>query len=355
MNILYGVQATGHGHISRARAMAKAFTRHAADVTWLFSGRERDKLPDMTPFGEFEHRDGLTFQTAHGRIRHRDTLLKSRPVRFLKDVKQLDLSGYDVVVTDFEPVTAWAAWRAGVPSVGIGHQYAFGPGVPSTGSNVVTRGIMRQFAPARLPLGLHWYPYRGNVLPPILDLPDLQRTNAGHILVYLPFEDQETVIRLLNTLPGTDFVLYASGMTRCQRGNVACHPTDNLGFKQHLASCRGVLCNSGFELVSECLQWRKPLLTRPLAGQTEQLSNALAIEQLGYGHVMHSLSKERIEHWLDAMAPPPAEPFTDVAQCLAAWLAGGMRESVATLQYMLWPGTVPLKAADTRLVLDTAA
>ena len=355
MKILYGVQATGHGHISRARAMAKAFTKHDVEITWLFSGRQREKLPDMTPFGDFEHRDGLTFQTAHGQIKHVDTILKARPLRFLKDVIQLDLSPYDAVVTDFEPVTAWAAKLAGVPSVGIGHQYAFGPGVPNTGSNIVTRAIMRQFAPTQKSLGLHWFPYRDNVLPPILDLPDIERSKAGHILVYLPFENQDTVIELLNTLPDTEFVLYASGMTRSQRGNVACHPTDNMGFKQHLASCRGVLCNSGFELISECLQWRKPLLTRPLVGQTEQLSNALAIEQLGYGHVMHSLSKERIKHWLDAMAHAPAEPFTDVAQCLAAWLAGGMRESISTLQYMLWPGTVPLKAADSRLITSTAA
>lgn len=354
MRILYGVQATGHGHISRARAMARALGKHDAEVTWLFSGRERDKLPDMTPFGDFEHREGLTFQTAHGQIQHLDTVLKASPVRFTKDVVQLDLSGYDVVVTDFEPVTAWAARRQGIPSVGIGHQYAFGPGVPSTGSNFLTRAIMRQFAPALLPLGLHWHPYRDNVLPPILDLPDLPRSNAGHILVYLPFENQETVIRLLNGLPDTDFVLYASDITKSRRGNVACHPTDNMGFKQHLASCRGVLCNSGFELVSECLQWGKPVLTRPLAGQTEQLSNALAIEQLGYGQVMHTLSAERIALWLKTMKRPTAEPFTDVAQCLAAWLAGGMRESTSTLQYLLWPGTVPLTAADTTLALDAA-
>ncbi|GAB5450966.1 MAG: glycosyltransferase family protein [Halioglobus sp.] len=355
MKILYGVQATGHGHISRARAMATAFAKHDAEVTWLFSGRERNHLPDMTPFGDFEHREGLTFRTAHGRVQHVDTVLKAKPLRFLRDVMQLDLSGYDVVVTDFEPVTAWAAKRAGVPSVGIGHQYAFGPGVPSTGSNIVTRAIMRQFAPAQCSLGLHWFPYRDNVLPPILDLPDLQRGNAGHILVYLPFEDQDTVIQLLNTLPDTQFVLYSGGVTRARRGNVDCYPTDNMGFKQHLASCRGVLCNSGFELVSECLQWGKPLLTRPLAGQTEQLSNALAIEQLGYGHVMHSLSVEQIQYWLGTMVQPPAAPFTNVAQCLAAWLAGGMRESISTLQYMLWPVAMTHKAPVSGLTLNRAA
>ena len=42
MHILYGVQGTGNGHISRANAMAQALARYPdVKVTWLLSGRER--------------------------------------------------------------------------------------------------------------------------------------------------------------------------------------------------------------------------------------------------------------------------------------------------------------------------
>ena len=37
MKILYGVQGTGQGHISRARAMADAFRNLDVEIDWLFS------------------------------------------------------------------------------------------------------------------------------------------------------------------------------------------------------------------------------------------------------------------------------------------------------------------------------
>ena len=57
--ILYGVQGTGQGHISRARGVAHALKDYDVDVTWLFSGRDKDKLFDMEPFGDFKHREAV--------------------------------------------------------------------------------------------------------------------------------------------------------------------------------------------------------------------------------------------------------------------------------------------------------
>ncbi|MAT91351.1 MAG: hypothetical protein CME59_01995 [Halioglobus sp.] len=338
MKILYGVQATGQGHISRARAMAAAFARHPqVEVQWLFSGRPRDKLFDMQPFGDYLHRRGLTFATDSGRIRYRATVTGNNPAQFLRDVRELDLARYDLVVTDFEPVCAWAARRHGVRSIGIGHQYAFGAHTPVRGGNALGRFIMRHFAPVDLALGLHWAPYGGTVLPPILDLPDLPLREAGHILVYLPFEDQEAVTRLLGEIPGQEFVQYASGLRHETRGNVTRHPANTQTFKRHLASSVGVICNSGFELVSECLHWRKPVLTKPLNGQMEQLSNALALEQLGYATTCDELTCRDIRRWLADPLRPPACGFPDVAAALARWLASGCREAPAILARELWP------------------
>ena len=52
-----------------------------------------------------------------------------------------------------------------------------------------------------------------------------------------------------------------------------------LGFEhgQAVRGCAGVVCNSGFELISECLQLGKTVLTRPVLGQMEQMSNAFAL------------------------------------------------------------------------------
>jgi uncharacterized protein (TIGR00661 family) len=338
MKILYGVQATGQGHISRARAMARALRGHPVQVEWLFSGRSRDKLFDMEPFGNYHYRTGLSFATRNGSIRYLETLRQLRPLTFLRDIRELDVASYDLVVTDFEPVTAWAGRLAGVETVGIGHQYAFGSGTPRDGQSWLSETIMRNFAPVCRPLGLHWYPYGNNILPPILDLPDLPRERGEHVLVYLPFENQDDVCKLLQALPKQRFVQYASGLAHSHRGNVEQHPANIEGFKRHLATSRGVVCNSGFELISECLHWGKPVLTKPLLGQMEQLSNALALEQLGYARRCTELAPGNLQAWLNESADSPAIRFPNVAAALAAWLADGCRDSPGHLVESLWPG-----------------
>lgn len=42
MKILYGVQGTGNGHVTRPRIMAKAFADLGVEVDWVFSGRRRE-------------------------------------------------------------------------------------------------------------------------------------------------------------------------------------------------------------------------------------------------------------------------------------------------------------------------
>ena len=336
MNILYGVQATGQGHISRARAIATELAEHDVSVNWLFSGRSRDKLFDMDLFANFQHRQGLSFAHSNGRIDYLATLRENKLLQFLRDVRQLDLSPYDLVVTDYEPVTAWAARLAGIRCIGIGHQYAFGQQTPVTGGSWWSQLIMRQFAPVDLPLGLHWHPYAANVMPPVLDLPALTPWDRGHILVYLPFENQDTVTKLLQALPSRRFIQYANGLTPGILGNVVRRPASINGFKVDLASCNSVICNSGFELVSECLQWGKPILTKPLAGQMEQESNALALRQLGYATVMLTLSTRAIEEWQATPVRLPFDGFSNVAAALAQWLAAGATGSVTELGRQLW-------------------
>ncbi|PLW84336.1 hypothetical protein CWI75_03070 [Kineobactrum sediminis] len=336
MKILYGVQGTGNGHISRARAMTEALAAHDVEVTWLFSGRERHELFDMAPFGDFLHRRGLTFISRAGRIDYGRTLIHNNLWRFLRDVRTLPLAGFDAVVTDFEPITAWAGRRAGLPVIGIGHQYALGDTAPTVAGHWLARQVMNRFAPVTRPLGLHWYPYADNVLPPILHLPDRQAGRSEDIVVYLPFEEQPRITGLLQQFPQYRFRQYASGLAAMQVANVLLCPTSTNNFKRDLAQCAGVICNSGFELISECLQWRKPVLTRPLQGQIEQLSNARALDQLGYATVTNTLCPVTLGQWLEHRPAPPMVEFPDVAACLARWLADGAGHEMCEMQRWLW-------------------
>ena len=343
MKILYGVQGTGQGHISRARAMATALANWPVEVTWLFSGRPREGLFDMALFGDFQHRRGLSFTTRAGRVRYWDTTINNNLPQFLREAKQLDVSGYDLIVSDYEPVVARAAQREGRQLIGIGHQYAFGPGTPKAGSSWLQEQIMRRFAPVDVPIGLHWHPYDNNVLPPILDLPNLAVERGDHVLVYLPFEDQDAMTGILQQFPERSFVQYSPALSDGEQGNVIRRKADISGFKRHLASSAGVICNSGFELISECLQWRKPVLTKPLDGQMEQHSNALALHQLGYASTTPVIDKQALETWFGGPHVTTDIHFPNVAETLAQWLANGCKESPEELCHTLWQGWGPGK------------
>jgi uncharacterized protein (TIGR00661 family) len=168
MRILYGVQGTGNGHISRCRLMAKALQAEGVQVDYVLSGRDADAYFDMQAFGEYRCLPGLSFATKDGAIDLWATVNRSQPLQLLRDIRQLSLDDYDSIISDFEPVTAWAAKRQNRPVLGISHQASFRYAVPQTGGTPVARFTMRHFAPVQQAVGLHWFHFGHPILPPII-------------------------------------------------------------------------------------------------------------------------------------------------------------------------------------------
>ena len=336
MKILYGVQATGNGHISRSRVMAKYFNEAEVDVTYLFSGRPADRLFDMEIFGDYFYRQGLTFVSKDGKVNYPASFIRNNIARFFYDVYSLNLDDYDLVITDFEPVTAWAAKLKGKPVLGIGHQYAFGKDTPVTGENIIAKSVMKYFAPAKSSLGLHWAQFNDNVLPPIIDVNMQSNKDENLILVYLPFEDQKLVTEILNKMPDKKFVQYSSDLADSEQGNVDLRAASYQGFKDDLCRAGGVICNSGFELISECLHLGLPVLTKPMSGQMEQLSNALALDELGLAQVMQSMEPETIANWLDSRKLTIERPMPDVAKAIVDAVLNLKHVPIKQISDSLW-------------------
>lgn len=335
MRILYGVQGAGNGHISRCRTMAGALARQGVEVDFLFSGRAPEAYFDMTAFGAYRTANGLTFHSHDGRVDLGQTLCRSRPWQLVQDVRSLALAGYDRVITDFEPVTAWAARLQKVPSLGISHQACFAYPIPRRGEDWAARLIMRRYAPASQSIGLHWFHFGHPILPPIID-PLLPGTEDDSILVYLPFESLAAVRTVLARFGSQRFVCFHPEVRETHlEGNLLCQPLGREAFKRALGSCRGVISNAGFELASEALTLGKKLLLKPLLGQFEQASNAMTLEMLGLAEVMPLLEANRIRDWLEQDAVG-AVSYPDVAAELASWLASGEREPLSWLVSRLW-------------------
>ncbi|WP_288130450.1 MJ1255/VC2487 family glycosyltransferase [Microbulbifer sp.] len=349
MKILYGVQGTGNGHISRARAMAEAFQQFPElEVQWLFSGRPPEKLFSMEVFGDFWWREGLTFVHREGKIDQFATMRQLNLGKLLKDIRELPVDDYDLIISDFEPVTAWAARKRKRPSLGLGHQYAFNYSIPMPAFGWKARAIMKAFAPVQMSLGMHWHHFGYTILPPIAQAhPEPIATQTSNpeefVLVYLPFENHAPLLRELGQL-SQNFVVYGLPTDMDAADNITLKAPSVEGFRSDVANSRAVICNSGFELIAETLTLGKPILTRPLKGQFEQEANALALQELQLAKVVDAINTKSIGEWLASIPRGVRIDWPDVAAGIVQWVAQGRKESPAELSRSLWDRVAPAAA-----------
>ncbi|WP_423893659.1 MJ1255/VC2487 family glycosyltransferase [Candidatus Pelagadaptatus aseana] len=354
MKILYGVQGTGNGHITRARTMAKAFEKFAVEVDWVFTGRPQSDYFDMECFGNYRTLQGLTYVSEKGSIKPWKTARQLNLRQFFKDVAGLDLSAYDLVISDFEPVTAWAARRQGKRSLGLSHQCAFHYDIPKRGNNFFTDLIMKWFAPVDLPVGVHWGHFNGRILPPMIeqDHGDGEAVVDNHYLVYFPFQTLDFLISLVEPFSDHHFFIYHSVDEPIDIGHIHVRPFSRAGFQNDLQRVAGVICGGGFELPSESISLGKKLLVQPVHGQLEQLSNGLALQQLGLATVCDTFDHAVLRDWL-ANGQASRVVYPDVSAALVEWLQQGNFNSdngnnMDELVWRLWreSGAVPGWAED---------
>jgi len=342
MNILYGVQSTGHGHISRSKEVIAHLKNLGHHVRVLFSGKNPRRLNDIETFAPYDIRRGLTFRTQRGRLQPLKTALHLNLLQFYRDIREYEGGDIDLVVSDYEPISCRLARRFDLPCIGVGHQYAFCHDIPISGDNPVTRWVMNHFAPVEYPVGLHWHHFNAAILPPIVPvhLKPRRECNADKILVYLPFETSADIESLLQPLTSHQFHIWgAKEIDRpIDRGHLHWHPFSREGFLKDLETCQGVLSNAGFELASEALQLGKKLLVKPLAGQLEQASNALAVKRLNLGMVMDVLDRDTVSLWLKQPQRQPVG-YPDVARMIAAWIESGRWEDIEGLAKQAWDRT----------------
>ena len=157
MKVLYGLQTTGNSHIIRSPPVIHALKARGHDVVTLLSGPSLQGRWNPQQFAPFEVRRGLTFVHEAGRIRYLRTGRQLRLLQFSTDIEHFRPYDFDLVVTDFEPVSARIARLRCIPSIGLVHLYAFNYNVPVAGGNLLTRAVMTRFAAVDSALGMHWH------------------------------------------------------------------------------------------------------------------------------------------------------------------------------------------------------
>jgi len=355
VKILYGVQGTGHGHVVRSREIVGELKARGHHVHCVLTARRPGSFPGMEVLEPCTVFTGFTGVAAGGRVRAARTLGRLRIRRFFRDVRSFDASGFDLAITDFEPATGWIARFAGLPSVGLGHLYAFCYPLPVPLRSRPARLLLRLFVPLYTPvrtyIGVNWHHFGSPNLPPTIprDLRPDREARAGKVLVYLPGLADGDARALFAPLGDHEFFVYGKTGPR-DEGNVRFRPHDRAGFLRDLFESSGVMTNAGFSLASEALHLGKKVLVRPLGGHPEQHLNGKVLERLGLGTVVTELTSDILRPWLAAPAPPPMR-YPDAVRPFVEWIEHGNWNRPAELTRRVWSEvTWPTTLASTEIV-----
>lgn len=295
MKILYAIQGTGNGHVTRAREIVPILKKdHEVDI--LISGIQADV---ELPF-EINYRfHGLSFIFGKkGNVDIPETYKKSRLKLLMKDIRSLPVNQYDLVISDFEPVSSWACYFSGKACISVSHQAAVinKKSPKSAKIDPLGKAILRSYAPAISQYGFHFREYDSNIFTPVIrrEVRLKKPVNKGHYTVYLPSYDDDRIVKVLAMIPDVKWQVFSKhNKEPFQKDNIRIRPIDNDAFIESMVTSEGILCGAGFETPAEALFLKKKLMVIPMKGQYEQQCNAAALKNLGVP-VIKSLKKKHL-------------------------------------------------------------
>lgn len=303
MKILYAIQGTGNGHLSRARDIIPILQKKG-EVDILVSGIQADV---SLPFPVKYYLKGLSFVFGkNGGVDIVSTYLKMDMRELLKDIEKIPIKEYDLIINDFEPVTAWACKQKGLECISLSHQCAvLSKNAPKPKKkDPLGRAVLKYYAPTTSQYGFHFSKFDKNVFTPVIrqEIRNLKPLNNRYYTVYLPAYDDARLLKNLKKFKTIQWDVFSKHNKKViKEDNISIQPINNEAFIKSMANCTGVLCGAGFETPAEALFLKKKLLVIPMKTQYEQQCNASALKVMGVPVIKSLKSKHHsvIKDWLE--------------------------------------------------------
>lgn len=307
MKIFYAVQATGNGHIARAMELMP-YLQQYGKVDVFLSGNNSNLNFDLPV--KYKSQGVSLFYGNCGGLDYWKMLKALKPFRLWNEAKQLPVEKYDVVINDFESITALACKLKNIPSVGFGHQASFQSlNTPRPQrKNIAGEIVLKKYAAADAYVGLHFEQYDDFIFSPVIKSQILNAApkDKGHVTVYLSHYADETVANALKKIKEIKFEVFSKRVKEITvDANITFIPVSNKAFNESLIHCHGIITGAGFETPAEALHLKKKLLCLPIKGQYEQLCNAAALKDFNVP-VIASIGDtfdKQITNWLNGCNP----------------------------------------------------
>lgn len=312
MKILYGVNGTGQGHVTRAKQLLPAL-REKHDVDVLLSGKGN---PLALDFDVKYSPKGFTFFFKGEKISYWRTFCNNSILTFIKDCSDLDISAYDLVISDFEPITAWTAKAKRKKCIHYSHQACFFSRKPPRPAkkDYLAEAFMRLYCPSNHVIASHYKKYEEWFFHPTMSdkVADAVPIDMGHVTVYMSSLTTEFLLGIFRKFPDRDFHVFSPKCHQKEvRGNVHLMPISSEGFLKSLVTSNGVICGAGFGLPGEAMFLKKRLLAIPIKNQYEQACNAASLKEMGVS-TSDELTEEVVRNWLVSSSAVPLERHTPI-------------------------------------------
>ncbi|MFI5188280.1 MAG: glycosyltransferase family protein [Chitinophagales bacterium] len=283
MKIFYAVQATGNGHISRAMELLPYLEQYGTVDIFLSGANSSLVLNAPVKYRS----NGLSlFYNCSGGLDYWKIMKGYQPFKIKKEIHELPVEKYDLVINDFEYITATSCAKKKIPSVQFGHQGSFQsyktPRPASKSS--VGEWILKNYARATHHIGLHFEKYDTFIFHPVIkkEILESEPTDKNYITVYLPSYCEPQLEEIFHPLKESRFQIFSKETIQLKTsGNIQFIPVDRSLFNQSLVHCTGIITGGGFETPAEAIHLGKKIISVPIRGQYEQVCNVAALEKLG--------------------------------------------------------------------------
>jgi len=300
VKVVYGVQSTGKGHLSRLLGLKPLFDRDGHELLVFITGFDEPPpyvLAALTGVRCRRFRGLSMIENGEGGVSKRGTMkafaggLPDLFESFWSAHTMISAFDPTLVVSDFDPITGSPFVVPGTRKVGIGNaaMLSHPDGVHPVGVRMdrFNIGVVRKLFTSGLDveLGSHFYPL-DDALPPILRPEVLSAVpeNHGHLVVYHAFRGLlPPVFEYARRHPDRKIIVYGNGSAHVGApGNVRFEVNPDR-FLEDLASCDAYVGTAGFQTICEAFYLGKKIVVQPIAAQYEQLWNASELEHRGVG------------------------------------------------------------------------
>jgi uncharacterized protein (TIGR00661 family) len=302
MKIFYAVQATGNGHISRAITLLPHLSKYGK-IDIFLSGNNSKLSPEL-PI-KYRSKGISLFYNRIGGLDYFKIASQRNPLNIWKEINDLPVEKYDLVLNDFDMITSAACSIKKIPSIHFGHQASFQSQLTPRPSKKSWHGefLLKNYVKSTYKVGLHFKSYEPGIFGAIIkeEILNASPKDDGHITVYLPSHSPEKLFLIFSKIKGQHFHIFSGGITNSQKvENIQFYPIEKNSFNKSLLNCHGIICGAGFETPAEALHLGKKILAIPIKGQYEQVCNAAALNEMGV-YCLDQISLEstkEIMNWL---------------------------------------------------------